>query len=193
VSSGTEIDISLLHEPSFALGRYCDDQPYDTSALLLHALILEKLGLFTPAIARVRQAVKVLESRYESAESAEVEKEYAVALVNLGRLQLAEGENAAAAATLTDCVGLCSDRTDDEGLAILVQCHLVTALSLSNRNQTAEALECFQKSLDMADKLSVASKRDVCKERISVLLARTLWHTGSADAREAAKTNLLEA
>jgi superkiller protein 3 len=149
--------------------------------------------LFTPAIARVRQAVKVLESRYETAESTEVEKEYAVALVNLGRLQLAEGENDTAVATLTDCIGLCSERTDDEGLAILVQCHLVIALSLSNRERTDDALESFQKSLDMADKLSVASKRDVCREKISVLLARTLWHTGSDDAREAAKTNLLEA
>jgi superkiller protein 3 len=193
VTSASAIDTSLLHEPAFALGKYCDDRPYDTSALLLHALILERLGLTRTAITRVSQAVKVLESRYESAESPEVEKEYVVALVNLGRLQLAEGENEAAAATLADCIGLCSDRTDDEGLAILVQCHLVTALSLSNRNQTDEALESFQSSLEVADKLSIPSRRELCKEKLSVFLARTLWHSGSEDAREAAKSNLLEA
>jgi superkiller protein 3 len=193
VTSAFALDTSLLHQPSFALARYCDETPHDTSALLLHALILERLGLTEAAMNRVQDAAFLLEARYEKSESAETEKQYIVALVNLGRLQLSQGENENAASTMTDCIGLCSDRTDDEGIAILAQCHLVLAISLSNQESVDEALEEFQKSLGAAERLSVPSRRDICKERISVLLARTLWHFGVEDARDAAKNNLLEA
>lgn len=193
VTQAYSLDVDSLHQPSFVLSRYCEENPQDSSALLLHALILERLGLPTAAISRVDQAVRVLERRYEATESTKLERQYAVALLNLGRLQLGVGENEQACSTVSDCIGLCADRTDDEGLAMLAQCHLLTALSSANQGEVDDALDAFQKSIAAAERLTVLTKRDQCKERISVLLARTLWHFQADESRAAAKDNLLEA
>jgi superkiller protein 3 len=62
------------------------------------------------------------------------------------------------------------------------------ALSRYWIGETEASLEAFQVALNEAE----GSGKPGLKEEVAVLLARTLWGLGGEDAREAAKTHLME-
>ncbi|WVQ96835.1 hypothetical protein IAU59_003942 [Kwoniella sp. CBS 9459] len=185
---GAQIDIGLLHQPAFALRHYCHQRPSDFVAAHLYALICERLGLAAEAASSLDRAAAVLEEEFERTESADIESRYAIALCNLGRVQLAAGGYQKSLEALDNCWELISDSTDGTMSALKVQCRLLQGLAHYWVGQVDESLEAFQASLDEA----TAAQDLAVKEEVAVLLSRTLWGLGGDDAKETAKSNLME-
>ncbi|WVQ65903.1 uncharacterized protein L199_004081 [Kwoniella botswanensis] len=185
---GAQIDSNLLHQPAFALRHYCHQRPNDFAAAHLYALICERLGLADEAASSLERAAAVLEEEFERTESADIESRYAIALCNLGRVQLAAKKYPAALDTLNNCWELISDSTDGTIVSLKAQCRLLQGLVHYWLRQIDESLEAFQNSLDEAS----ASQDLKIKEEVAVLLSRTLWGLGGDDAKETAKSNLME-
>ncbi|WWC62437.1 uncharacterized protein I303_105033 [Kwoniella dejecticola CBS 10117] len=188
---GAQIDVNLLHQPAFALRHYCHQRPNDFAAAHLYGLICERLGLADEAATSLERAAAVLEEEFERTESADIESRYAVALVNLGRVQLAAKKYQRSLDILNNCWELISGSTDgpDGQIALLKpQCRLLQGLVQYWLGQIDESLDAFQNALDEA----TSSQDWRTKEEVAVLLSRTLWGLGGEDARETAKSNLME-
>jgi superkiller protein 3 len=138
-------------------------------------------------VSQLQRATALLEAEYEIAESSEVEAAYAVALSNLGRVQLAAGGYDAALEAYNGCIGLVDERSDKEALLLKTHCRFGAGLAHYWLGQVDEALDAFQASLAEAEGLEPE-----VKDEVSVMLARTLWGVGGEDAKEAAKSHLLE-
>lgn len=181
-----------LHPVSFALSRYCDAYPTDSSANILFAIISERLSQFDPALRAASAAVAQLEADYEQAESTELEGRYAVALLTRARLQLADNAVEDAVTSFNECINLLLERSDAEGITCRAQARLGLAISLSQDPDSLEgALEAFEASINDASALE-ESKGQAIAEAASVSLARCLWSLGDEDALAAAQTHLLE-
>lgn len=183
----SSIDVSLLHGTVFALRHYTHQRPRDSSALHLYALISERLGLTDDASAALESAVTLLEEDFEASESAETERAYTIALANLGRVRLATGQYKAALEAFTSVWELVGslDHADDGVIQRLkVQSRLGQGLAHFWLDEADKSLDEFQAALDLAGLEG--------KNEVAVLLARTLWGLGGEDAREAAKTHLME-
>lgn len=152
----------------------------------LQALIAERLGELDIAIECLENATTLLDAEFETSESSEIEKRYAAALVNLGRVRLASEQYEKALEAFGDCIGLAADDAK-----LVIQCRLGQALAQASLSNVDEALEAFQQALDACTTLE-GEEALVIKEEISVILARTLWSLQDEDAQEAAKAHLLE-
>ena len=178
-----------LHGPSFVLQRYTDQRPSDASALHLHALILERLGSHEPAVAQLARCVAVLETAYEESEDPLVERKFAIAQSNLGRLQLAVGDSEAALEAFAGALGLAgADDTSTEATALRVHAHFGSGLAYYWKGDLDETLGSFQSALDELDARPIGHAKD----KITVLLAQALWDTGGGEEMEAAKSTLLD-
>ncbi|WRT67666.1 uncharacterized protein IL334_004638 [Kwoniella shivajii] len=185
---GVQIETHLLHQPAFALRHYCHQRPNDFAAAHLYALICERLGLADEAATTLERAAGLLEEEFERTESDDIETKYAIALCNLGRLQLAAKKYQPSLETLNNCWELISETTDGTIAALKIQCKLLQGLTYYWLGQIDESLEAFQGSLDEAS----ASQDIKSREEVAVLLSRTLWGLGGEDAKETAKSNLME-
>ncbi|WVQ72893.1 hypothetical protein IAR50_002454 [Cryptococcus sp. DSM 104548] len=188
LSPSTAIDAGILHQPAFALKHYCHQRPQDFTAAHLYALICERLGLVEEAAASLERTAVALEEEFERAESAEIEHFYAVALCNLGRVRLATGQYEEALEALGNCWELVAGSSEPASAVLKPQCKLLQGLAHYWLGQTDESLEAFQAALDEA----TANQNMEVKEEVAVLLSRTLWGLGDEDAKEIAKSNLLE-
>ncbi|OCF43903.1 superkiller protein 3 [Kwoniella heveanensis CBS 569] len=186
--TGVQIEVGLLHQPAFALRHYCHQRPGDFAAAHLYALICERLGLAAEAASSLERAAAVLEEEFERTESADIESRYAIALCNLGRVQLAAGNYQSSLEALNNCWELISGSTDGTTSALKVQCRLLQGLAHYWIGEIDESLEAFQAGLDEA----TAAQDMSVKEEVAVLLSRTLWGLGGEDAKETAKSNLME-
>lgn len=181
--------LSTLHGPAFVLKRYTDQRPKDASALHLHALISERLGSYDTAVAQLARCVSVLESTYEESEDAQVERKFAIAQANLGRLQLAVGDNDAALEAFAGTLGLTpADDMGTEATALRVHAHFGSGLAQYWNGQLDDSLRSFQSALDELDARPIGQ----AKSQVTVLLAQALWHTEGEEEREVAKSTLLE-
>lgn len=134
------------------------------------------------AVTALERAVAILEEDFESTESAEIEQRYSMGLCNLGRVLLATGQYQSSLDAYSNCWEL-----DPATAALRVQVKLGQGLAHYWLGQIDESLEAFEESLAEADKAV-----EGLKEEVAVLLSRTLWGLGGEDAKEAAKTHLLE-
>lgn len=179
-------DPGALHQPAFALKRYVAARPGSATAQHLYALVLERLGMPDKAVTALETATTLLEAEFEAAETAEIEAEYTIALANLGRVRLAAGQYGGALEALTNFLELASGSQDGRVVRLLPQARLGTALAHFWLGDIDACLDSFQGALE-------AAKNDpALSAEVTVLLARTLWAVGGEDAREAAKTHLLE-
>ncbi|ODN74406.1 hypothetical protein L202_06809 [Cryptococcus amylolentus CBS 6039] len=188
LSPTSAIDAGILHQPAFALKHYCHQRPQDYTAAHLYALICERLGLVEEAVSSLERTAIALEEEFERAESAEIEHLYAVALCNLGRVRLSTGQYAEALEALGNCWELVAGSSEAASATLKPQCKLLQGLAHYWLGQTDESLESFQAALDEA----TANQDMEVKEEVAVLLSRTLWGLGGEDAKEIAKSNLLE-
>jgi superkiller protein 3 len=182
------VDPNLLHQPAFALKNYTHQRPNDSIAAHLYALICERLGLIDDASAALERAATLLEEEYERSESAEIELRYSIALCNLGRARLGARQYDKALEAFTNCWEFTEGSQDGMATSLRVQLRLGQALARFWLGETEESLEAFQAGLNEAED---SAKLGV-KEELAVLLARTLWGLGGDEAREAAKTHLME-
>jgi superkiller protein 3 len=170
------------------LRHYTHQRPGDAPALHLYALICERLGLVDEASKSLEQAVALLEEEFESSESADTERAYCIALANLGRVRLAADQPEKALEAYTSVWELVSSLESDGATTsrLKVQSKLGQALAHSNLKDVDQSLEAFQAALDGA-----AAGSDE-KNNVAVLLARALWGLGGDDAKETAKSHLME-
>ncbi len=179
----TSIDISVLLQPASALKHYTHQKPRDAASAHLYALICERLDMADEAVSALERAVSILEEEFEATESSEIEQRYSMALCDLGRVRLAGGQYQGSLEAFTNCLELVPQ------MAILrIQCKLGQGLAHVWLEQIDESLKAFQASLDEAAQSNIEGMR----EEVTVLLSRTLWGLGGEDAKEAAKTHLLE-
>lgn len=182
------VDSGLLHQPAFALKHYCHQRPSDSTAAHLYALICERLGLVEEAALSLENAAAVLEEEFERAESGEIENLYSIALCNLGRVRLSAGRYLESLDALNNCWELIASSSEPSAVSLKPQCKLLQGLAFYWLGQIDESLEAFQASLDEA----IQNQDYEVKEKVAVLLSRTLWGLGGKDAKETAKSNLME-
>ena len=172
----------------FVLNRYCQRRPQDPSGLHLLALVCERLGHYSFGEELVERAIAKLEVAYEETEDPEVERRYTIANATLGRLKFSLGSFAESLTAFESVLGLLAEKEaeDDTSRALKVQAHLGAGLAHFFQENLNEALGAFEEGL--------ASAGDDLKLRghINIVLAQTLWALGTEEAKEAAKTRLLE-
>ncbi|KAJ1304710.1 hypothetical protein OPQ81_005849 [Rhizoctonia solani] len=171
----------------FALQRYCQHFSDDSSGLHLLALVSERLGHISLAIDLLTQAMPILETLYDATEDAQIAERYGIAKVNLGRLQLVEGDYPAALDAFGTALALLPEITEDDTLKTC-RAHAQACSGIANYMQDnfEAAVEMFEASVASAP----TSTR--VRENVTISLCQALWETGSEDAREAAKSQLLE-
>lgn len=179
-------DTKALHQPAFALKRYVGARPGSAAAQHLYALVCERLGMPDAAVAALEAATALLEAQFEADETPEVEAEYTIALANLGRVRLAAGAYAGALEACTNFLELASGTGDARVARLVPQARLGSALAHFWLGDVDACLAAFQGALEGA------RNDPALADELTVLLARTLWAVGGDDARDAAKTHLLE-
>lgn len=173
----------------FVLDRYCQTKPNDATALHLLGLVCERLGHHAHGAEVVEKAITILEAVYEETEDPVVEMKYTIANCTLGRLKLLLGKFTEAATLFESAHGLLADKnsTDDRRLIILkVQIHLGMGLA----HYLAENLETALGLLEGG--LAVANDDLLLRSQVVMLLAQILWTIGTEEAKDAAKSRLLE-
>jgi superkiller protein 3 len=176
----------------FVLSRYCQTHPNDAAALHLLALVCERLGHHDHGAELVERSISVLEAVYEETEDPEVEMKYTIANCTLARLNLSLGKFMEAATLFESAYSLLADKNGDGGahdrrLVILkVQVHLGLGLANYLQGNLEAALGLLEEGLEIAkDDLPLRSQ-------VVILLTQILWRIGTEDAKDAAKSRLLE-
>lgn len=188
-SAPTPPSKSILSAPYAALSRYCEQRPKDANALHLLALISERLGDFDAASAQISQCVEVLESVYEESENPLVERQFAIAQSNLGRLKLAVGDYAASLEAFSGTLGLIApDNSEEEACRLRVHAKFGSGLAHYFQEELEESIDMFQAALDELQENSIGQMKD----QIAVMLSRVLWSLGGEEEKEAAKETLME-
>jgi superkiller protein 3 len=172
----------------FALDRYLKQRPDDASALHLFALVCERIGHVELAIERTERAISLLEAAYEETEDATVERQFIIANATVARLRLAVRDYEGALRAFESALGLLPEEVDgeDDVKVLKSQCLFGSGLASFKLGALDTALENFEAAL-------VAAGDDlVIRGHVTVMLAQTLWATGTEEGREAAQTQLLD-
>lgn len=172
----------------FFLNRYCQRRPSDASGLHLLSLVCERLGHSSFGEELVERAIKILETAYEETEDAELESRYVIANTTLGRLRLAQGAYEESISSFETALGLLADKDDENGptRALKVQAQLGTGLAhffLGNLEAALGFLEGGHEA---------AGADQTLRGHVTLVLAQTLWAIGTEEAKETAKSRLLE-
>ncbi|KAL7425055.1 Superkiller protein 3 [Cryptotrichosporon argae] len=176
---------SMLHQPTFALRHYTHARPTEAFAQHLYALFCERLGLHDEAAAALARTVELYERAFEATESFDDEWRYTVSLANLGRASLAAGAYDRALTAYTVCAEFVAHETRAQAVALRAQVQLGIALAHYWLGDLDASLAAFQAALD-------AAADPAAKDDVAVKLTRTLWNVGGDDARETAKSNMLD-
>ena len=175
----------------FVLDRYCKQCPRDASALHLFALVCERVGHVELGIEMISRAIVVLEAAYEETEDPVIERQFTTAHANLARLRLSVGDYEGALESYQVALGLLpdeleGDNTEPNTRALLAQCQFGSGLAHFKLGQLSEALPLLEAAM------VTAGDNTIIRGHVVVLLAQTLWAIGTDDAKESAKTQLLE-
>ena len=203
--------ISELNGPAFALKHYIHQRPSDASAHHLYGLICERLGLTDQAADAFSKATGISEHEFEDSESVDIENRYILALVNHARVSMAGGAYEKALSSSTSALDLVSSQSQQSNESresgetgetwissqrdrLKVQCLVVQGLAYFWIDRIDEAFDSFENALEAARQVDgIDPKGDTrMKENTAVLLARTLWSMGTDEARETAKSHLME-
>lgn len=190
---GTTPPTDQLFTPYFALTRYCGQLSQDPTGLHLFALICERLGQIDLALELLAQAIAILERAYDESEDRTIEKRFAIANANLGRVRLGAGDYTGAKEAFDVVLGLTSAEEDesksiDQGSSELrAQAYFGVGLANYKLGDLEDALASFESALEETPDVL----RNV-KGHVTILLAQTLWAIGSEEAQEAARDQLLE-
>jgi superkiller protein 3 len=184
-----------MHSPAavlpafFALDRYCRRRSDDACAAHLLGLVYERLEHLVPALSSVTKAINVLEAAYELTEDAFLEQPFAIANASAGRIALSQGNYDRALEAFGSAQGLLPEETDtadSDMIRLRALCQFGSGLARLKLGQSGEALGLLEEAI-------VTVKDDVeAHTQITVLFAQALWSLGTEDARESAKSQLLQ-
>lgn len=139
------------------------------------------------------RAISLLEAAYEESEDATIERQFVVANTTAARLHLALGEYQEALEGYQTALGLLGDVPEGEEedgrdtVLLRAQCQFGSGLAHFKRGELDGALGLFEAALRTAE----AGGDLAMQGQITVLLAQTLWALDTDEARESAKTQLL--
>jgi superkiller protein 3 len=151
-------------------------------------LICERFGQLDVAVELTERAISILEARYEESEDSETERRYVTANVNVGRLKLATSDFSGALEAFSTALSLSAVSESDVQLHVLRgQMRFGSGLASFKLGELGDALSMFETALE-----EIPSELKEVRGHVSVLLAQTLWAMGSDEARETAKSQLLE-
>ena len=181
----------------FVLDRYCRTRPQDAGALHLFGLVCERVGHVELGIDVLASAIAVLEAAYEETEDPAIERRFATAHVNIARLRLAVEDFAGALESYEVATGLLPEQPEEgegaseaearsETRALLAQCQFGSGLANFKLGQLPEALALFEAAM------ATAGDDAAIRGHVVVLVAQTLWAIGSDEAKESAKSQLLQ-
>ncbi|OJT10137.1 Superkiller protein 3 [Trametes pubescens] len=173
----------------FVLDRFCKQRPHDASALHLFGLACERVGHIDLGIDLIDRAITVLEAAYEESEDAAIERQFTVAHTNVARLRLSAGDFAGALESYQVATGLLPDEPGEDGAdttVLLAQCQFGAGLAHFKLGELPEALALFEAAM------ATAAEQPTVRGHVVVLLAQTLWAIGTDEAKETAKTQLLQ-
>ncbi|KAI0305418.1 TPR-like protein [Multifurca ochricompacta] len=168
----------------FALDRYLKQRPDDASALHLFGLICERIGHLELGVECTDRAISVLEAAYEESEDPVIERQFTIANTTVARLRLALRDYEGALSSFQSALGLLPEEREDKVLKS--QCLFGSGLASFKLGALDAAIENFEAAL-------VAAGDDLhMRGHATVLLAQTLWATGTEEGQEAAKSQLLD-
>lgn len=175
----------------FVLDRYCKQRPRDASALHLFGLVCERIGHVELGIAVISRAITVLEAVYEETEDTVIERQYTTAHTNIARLRLSVADYDGALESYQVATGLLPENSEEGGIdsetqALLAQCQFGSGLAHLKLGQLSEALPLFEAAM------VTAGDDSVIRGHVVVLLAQTLWAIATDEAKESAKSQLLQ-
>lgn len=159
-------------------------------ALHLAALISERLNLFERAATFARRSATLLEKAYERSEDPQTARQYAVTQSTLGRILLTDGDFVQAAAsfeTVLSLVDQVNDSSDLEALKLRVQAHTASGLASLLSGDAETAISSFESGLEEAP-----ADMKTFRNRLTVLLAQTMWVLGTPESRDMARSILLQ-
>ncbi|KDQ57736.1 hypothetical protein JAAARDRAFT_35420 [Jaapia argillacea MUCL 33604] len=171
----------------FVLGRYCKGRPEDVTALHLQSLVCEHIGHIDLGIQLISKALSILEDAYEESEDPIIERQFVIANCTGGRLRLTSGDYRGAIDAFDTAKSLLTDeQTGVENQVLRAQCLLGGGLANFKLGNFEDALILLEEAVEISvDDLSV-------RGHATVYLAQVLWSIGTDDAREDAKTRLLQ-
>ncbi|KAI3608067.1 antiviral protein [Moniliophthora roreri] len=171
----------------FVLDRYCKSRPDDAAALHLFGLVCERINQPDLAVKWIQKAISILEASYEESEDSEIERQFAIAHCNIGRLKLSLGDLGGALESFESALGLLpEDENEEQHILLRAQAQFGSGIAQFRHNDLETALSCFESSLE------TAQGNPAVRGEVTVLLAQALWAIGTDDTKELAKTKLLE-
>ncbi|KIK67005.1 hypothetical protein GYMLUDRAFT_37036 [Collybiopsis luxurians FD-317 M1] len=170
----------------FVLDRYTRFRPQDPTALHLYALVCESVGQLEFGVELITRAIALLEAAYEQSEDTEIERQFTIAHVNIGRLKLALGDYNGAVESFESSLGLVSEEIDETTVLLRIQSQLGSGIAHFRLGNLENALGSFEAALDSA------VNNDLVRGEVTVMLSQTLWAIGTPESKEQAKTLLLE-
>lgn len=180
-------NLDAIHPAFFVLDRFCKQRSQDAYAWHLFGLVCESVHHYDLGVDAIERAIAILEAAYEETEDPVIERRYAIAQINVGRLKLSSGDPEGASASLQVALGLLPEEsTDEASQALLAQSQLFLALAMFQLGNLAESLQYCESALENAAGDSTIRGHAV------VVLAQVLWAIGSEEGRESAKSQLLQ-
>lgn len=191
--ASTSQEVDYAHA-SFVTSRYLAKKPKSSFALHLQGLLSEKLGMSEKATSSFEKAVQALEAEYEVDESPEVERQYVIANLSLGRARLASEDYMGSVAALDGALGLLptlADEADPQGSVLRVQCLLLKALSTFFADDAATSLSLFEEAQStLAEMTDEAGSK--FRNQATLLVAQVLYSLGGEEQQAEAERQLLD-
>ncbi|KZT41438.1 TPR-like protein [Sistotremastrum suecicum HHB10207 ss-3] len=176
-----------LLTPFFTLERYLRQKPRDATALHLSALIAERIGKVEVACELVMRAIEILEEKYEQSEDPELERRYAVAHVNLGRLRLCNHDYQQCQEACETALSLIEPDSEE------TKCRVLRIHALLNSGLAHFFLQQYESAIQQLEDASQESETmDYIRSDVDVLLSRVLWVMGGEANARNAETRLLK-
>jgi superkiller protein 3 len=144
------------------------------------------VGHYDLAVQLIEHTITILEAVYEESEDPAIERQFTVSNTNLGRLRLATGDHEGALESFDSALGLLGDDDSQDSGVLRAQCHFGSGLARFKLDALEDAMTSFETAL------RYAGDNSVVKGHVTVLLAQTLWAIDTDEARELAKTHLLQ-
>lgn len=191
-SSGEISQSGTVVSAFFSLERCLQRRPNDVSALHLAALISERLNLMSRAAQFARRCATLLEAAYERSEDPETARQYAITQSTLGRILLAENDYTASAScfeTVLSLVDAVIEEGSEEEASRRLRANAHLGLGLANllSGEVETAISNFETGLEEAP-----VEMKAVRTQLTILLAQTMWMVGSEEARDMAKSLLLD-
>ena len=123
---------------------------------------------------------------YEETEDPQIEKHYAIANANLGRLLLSVGRFEAANEAFDTAFGLLPEEGDQSIITLRVLCQFGSGIAKFSLDNLEDALQRFESAHGIAGSLPVL------QGHVTVLLAQALWAIGDGGSQESAKSQLFQ-